>query len=144
MATPAPGWPCYSLSGTSRCRKIIDFIGEVLSLKIDFENTVDWFAQDCELIEGTPEQALMYVPALVRQDDDKAGVDRDGGVELAKVVSVVGHDYEIALTGIARYVPVLPAGFSYVHHMMRFVTSLGSHGNKVQTQTFIDQKSHAT
>ena len=45
-------------------------------------------------------------------------------VELSEIGGIVGHENKIVLTRVTQDIPVFPAGFANVRHMMRLVARL--------------------
>jgi hypothetical protein len=65
-------------------------------------------------------------------------------VELAKIAGVVGDEDEIAVTGVPRDIPVLPAGVADMRDMLGLVASFPGDSNQVDAEAFVDQKPHDT
>lgn len=71
-------------------------------------------------------------------------MQRFGGVEAAEIAGIVGNENEIALAGVARDIPVFPAGPADMGNMPRVMAGLPGDGNQVEAKAFVDQKPHDT
>ena len=65
-------------------------------------------------------------------------------IELPEIAGVVGDKGEIAVGGVARDIPVLPAGPADMGDVLRFMAGLPGDGDQVEAEAFVDQKSHDT
>jgi len=72
------------------------------------------------------------------------GVQRLRRVKTPVVARIVGDQDEIAVAGIARDIPVLPAGFANMRNVMGFMAGLSGYGNQVDGETLVDQEPHDT
>ena len=79
-----------------------------------------------QLIYGAFEQPLLQVNGYIRNQNHEAGVQRLFCVELPEISSIVGHENKIVLARVAQNIPVFPAGFADVRHVMRFVAGLAA------------------
>ena len=52
------------------------------------------------------------------------------------------HEDEIAVTGVAHDIPVLPTGPTGMRNMPGLMAGLPRDGDQVDAETFVDQKSH--
>ena len=63
--------------------------------------------------------------------------------QLSEIGGIVGDENKIILARVAQNIPVLPAGFADVRHVMRFITGLGRDGHELNAETLVDQEPHA-
>ena len=65
-------------------------------------------------------------------------------IELPEIARVVGDEDEIAVAGVARDIPVLPARAADMRDMLGFMAALPGDGDQVDAEAFVDQKPHDT
>jgi hypothetical protein len=115
----------------------------ILAVNIDLKDAIDQLPQRGQLVERAPEKSLLLRALDVRDNDDKAGVKRLHRIEPAEITGVVRDQHKISVAGMARDVPVLPAGFADTGDMLSLMPCLASNRNQIDAQTPIDQKPHA-
>ena len=124
--------------------QIVEGEGDVLAVEIDLEHAVDRLADDGELVERSPEKALLQNAADGRDQNDEAGMQRLGRIEAPEIARIVGDEDKIAIAGVARDVPVFPAGLADMRDVLGVMAGLPGNGNQVDAETFVDQKPHDT
>jgi len=124
--------------------KIVEGESYIAAIEIDLEHPVDRFAKGGKFVERGLEQTLLQDPVNGRYQNDKPGVQRLRRVKTPEVARIVGDQDEIAVAGIARDIPVLPAGFANMRNVMGFMAGLSGYGNQVDGETLVDQEPHDT
>ena len=126
------------------CGKIVNGEGHIVAFEIDFDHPVDRFAEDGELVKRGFEESLLQDPVDRRDQNDEAGMQRLRRVKTPKVARIVGDQDEIAVARVSRDIPVLPGGFADTGNVMSFMAGPPCDGDQVDSEAFIDQKSHDT
>jgi hypothetical protein len=79
-----------------------------------------------------------------RYQNDEAGMQRLRRIELPKIARVVGDEDKIAVAGVARDIPVLPARAANMRDVSGFKAALLGDGDQADAEAFVDQKLHDT
>ena len=124
--------------------QIVEGEGDVLAVEVDLEHAVDRLTDDGELVERSPEKALLQNAADGRDQNDEAGMQRLGRIEAPEIARIIGDEDEITITGVARDVPIFPAGLADMGDVLGVMACLPGNGNQVDAETFVDQKPHDT
>lgn|SRR5271165_2892781 len=81
----------------------------VVAVEIDLKDTVDRLADHGELVKRGLEKAPLQIPINGGNKNDEPGVRKLCSIEMPKAARVVGEENEVAVAGVAHYVPVFPA-----------------------------------